>query len=356
VNNIVSAMSEPNRPTCSPEFLPLRPTPVFDAFWAFAAERQAIFLRRQYQAEPPWTTDPILQAFKFTNVYRASDRVSQFLIRNVIYSDDAYEASDVVLRVLLFKLFNRIETWQVLEQEMGPITFARFSVEPLEKILNDAFERQERIYSGAYIMPSGSRTFKAPRKHGTHLRLLDFMLKDNVAEKILSARTLQQVFELLRSYPLIGNFLAYQYAIDINYSEVTGFSESEFVAPGPGAISGLRKCFANLCCGLEADVIRLVADLQEVEFSRRNINFHWLRGRRLQLIDIQNVFCEIDKYARVRFPEAIGRLGRNRMKQLFRPRSSNINYWYPPKWAINESTPSAPGHQSKVPPPSLFFV
>src|SRR5437867_2269407 len=58
---------------------PPKPTEVFDTYWKFAFERQAIFFRRA-NAEPwPWTIDPILSDYKFTNVYRASDRISQFL-------------------------------------------------------------------------------------------------------------------------------------------------------------------------------------------------------------------------------------------------------------------------------------
>lgn len=323
-------------PSYSAEFLPLKPSLVFDAFWKFAAERQTIFCNRQSQSLPPWTTDPILSSFKFTNVYRASDRVSQFLIRNVIYKGDD-DPEEVVFRVLLFKLFNKIETWHLLEQELGAITTARFSIEKFGAVLNKALEAGQRIYSGAYIMPSGAKTFNTARKHEAHLQLLEFMLKDRLSEKILATQSLKQLFHTLRSYPLIGDFLAYQYAIDINYSEVTHFSESDFVAAGPGARSGLHKCFANLEGVTEEYVIRLVTELQEEEFSRRGISFKWLGGRRLQLIDIQNVFCEIDKYARVRFPEAIGLANRAKIKQRFKPNPAPVPQWYPPKWGINQT-------------------
>jgi hypothetical protein len=64
---------------------PAIPTEVFDTCWRFAAERQMIFFRRLEGAAFPWTQDPILQRYKFTNAYRASDRVSQYLIKQVIY-------------------------------------------------------------------------------------------------------------------------------------------------------------------------------------------------------------------------------------------------------------------------------
>jgi len=61
----------------------LRVTPVFDTYWKFACERQSMFFRR-LEGLLPWTHDPILATFRFTNPYRAADRVSQFLIREVV--------------------------------------------------------------------------------------------------------------------------------------------------------------------------------------------------------------------------------------------------------------------------------
>lgn len=261
--------------------------------------------------------------------------MSQFLIRNVIYSGD-YSQGDVVFRILLFKLFNKIETWQLLERELGKITASKFSVGLYDRVLSAALESGQRIYSAAYIMPPGSRMFETSRKHVAHLRLLDLMLKDNISKKVVKCRSLRDVFNILRSYPLIGDFLAYQYAIDINYSEVINFSESDFVAAGPGASSGIRKCFANAAATADEDIIRSVTELQEQEFSQRAIRFQWLGGRRLQLIDVQNIFCEIDKYSRVRFPEVSGAANRVKIKQRFKPHPAPIDLWYPPKWGINE--------------------
>ena len=69
---------------------------------------------------------------------------------------------------------------------------------------------------------------------------------------------MRDAFGMLRSYPTIGDFLAYQFVTDLNYSEVTDFSEMEFVVPGPGALDGIHKCFADLGGLTEADLIRMV--------------------------------------------------------------------------------------------------
>ncbi len=65
-------------------------------------------------------------------------------------------------------------------------------------------------------------------------------------------------------------------------------------------------------------------------------SFDDLWGRALQLIDCQNLFCEVDKYARAAHPEVRGLSGRTRIKQRFSPRTEPITAWYPPKWGINE--------------------
>ena len=80
-----------------------------------------------------------------------------------------------------------------------------------------------------------------------------------------------------------------------------------------------------------------MADRQEKEFNRLELNFHTLWGRRLQLIDCQNLFCEVGKYARVFHPEVVGPSGRTRIKQKFKPGGPIPRPWFPPKWNINDA-------------------
>ena len=110
----------------------------------------------------------------------------------------------------------------------------------------------------------------------------------------------------------------------------------EFVVPGPGALDGIRKCFSDFGGLTEADLIRVITERQEAEFERLGLRFRDLWGRRLQLIDCQNLFCEVSKYARLKHPEFKGIGNRSRIKQVYRPGAAPIEYWYPPKWGINK--------------------
>jgi hypothetical protein len=165
-------------------------------------------------------------------------------------------------------------------------------------------------------------------------------MANGATRKLAKATSLRGVFELLRGYPSLGDFLSFQFAIDLNYSELIDFSEMEFVVAGPGARDGIRKCFRDTAGLTDAEVIKIMAERADAEFARLGMRFRSLWGRSLQLIDCQNVFCEVSKYARVAHPDVEGELGRTRIKQKFTPRPAPIPQWYPPKWGITVDVPA----------------
>lgn len=131
------------------------PSPVFATYWRFAKLRQDLFftkiLKRQYHNI---TFDPILEQYRFTNTYRASDRVSQFLMKHVLYNRD-WSPTDLLFRLLVFKFFNKVETWQALTANVGEITWGSYCFEDYDKCLTALMAAGTRVYSAAYIMPAG---------------------------------------------------------------------------------------------------------------------------------------------------------------------------------------------------------
>lgn len=309
-----------------------RSSVVFDTYWRFAAERQQIMVRRLRGEAPPWTRDTVLQKYRFTNTFRFTDRVSQFLIRKVLY-DKERSWTDTFFRILLFKTFNRIETWHLLESTLGELVYSQSMIGAITRALDRALQEGVQIYSAAYISPPGSRYFGHKEKHRNHLELLQKMMRDGLPGKVAAAKSMEEGYSLLIAFPTVGPFLAYQYITDINYSEFVDFSEMEFVVAGPGAWSGIKKCFPNATRHEAADLIRYVADRQEEEFLKRGLEFPMPFRRRLQLIDCQNLFCEVDKYSRVIHPDIGGAGGRKRIKQRFKPRSDVRACQLPPKWS-----------------------
>lgn len=328
-----------NKPTGVTIYRPLAPaktTEVYDSYWKFAMLRQETFFNRIEGKSFPWTKDPIINKYKFTNAYRSSDRVSQYLIKNVIYNDNLpSEPKEVLFRILLFKLFNKIETWELLKSKIGCLVYKEFNFKRYDEVLTKALAGKKTIYSAAYIMPSCKSFFGYIRKHSNHLRLIEYILESHTTERLMETRKMQQAFEIIKSFPGLGDFLAYQLLIDINYSTILNFSESEFVVPGPGAKGGISKCFSDTAGLSNVEIIKLMTDRQEKEFERLELSFKTLWGRRLQLIDCQNLFCEVDKYSRVKHPEIRGSSDRVRIKQMYKVNLSPIDYWFPPKWGIN---------------------
>ena len=304
----------------------------FRYYFYFIQERMNIFWRK-YNDAGLLTKDPILQTYKFTNVYRACDRVSQYLIKNVIYQDlDRYSPEDVLLRILVFKVFNKIETWEHLNGE-DDITTKTFNVEKLTDTLTRR-QQTKPIFSNAYMMAGSHAEYKGiPSKHQVWLQMIeDRFIKDKGLRTVLSARSLAEVYSQLREYPLIGDFLAYQYAIDFNYSPYLNFDEDSFVKAGVGAVRGIKKCFKSYG-GTYEDAIRYTQDHFEAFQERYGFTaFRPLPGREPKLIDLQNCFCETDKYLRAKMPEL--KVGNVRIKQYYKPSSERLEYSFPKQWGI----------------------
>jgi hypothetical protein len=314
----------------------LKTTPVFDAYWYFATERQSMFRRRlRGQNSPKTSEDWILASHRFTNTYRASDRVSQYLIKNVIWDND-YSKENLFFRTLLFKIFNRIDTWEAINKKFGQPSISSYDFKTYNAFLSLRQSKNIRNYSAAYIMPSAGSRFGFKLKHSNHLKLIEWMLEENYPDRLSKISSMKEAYGLLLQAPSIGPFLAYQFVTDLNYSNLTDFSEMEFVVAGPGALDGISKCFIDSGDIKPEKIIKHMAENQTHYFNFYGLDFPDLWGRPLQLIDCQNIFCEISKYSRAAFPEIAGKSGRTRIKQKYKPSGRLSEPWYPPDWQLNE--------------------
>jgi hypothetical protein len=306
------------------------PLSAVDTFWYFAAARHRVYMCRiaGHTCRPD---DWILRTFRFTNAFRACDRVSQYLIRNVQYGT-TLSPDEAIFRTLLFKLFNRVETWQALSADR-PQSIDSFSVDRAAEILLRRMERGERVYSAAYIVPPVPGT--AGPKHAGHLALVARMLDEGLPGSIRAADSLEETFYLLRSYPGIGNFLAFQLAVDISYSSAVSFDDGGFVKAGPGALDGIAKCFPDVPLSQAETLIQSLCERQEEEFDARGLHFDGLHGRPLQPVDVQNLFCEVSKYTRAAIPDLRGTLGRTRIKQRYAKAGALPAEFFPPKWGLS---------------------
>jgi hypothetical protein len=307
----------------------------------FAAERYSIFAKRLRGEPPPWTNNLILQEWKFTNTFRVLDRVSQYLIKEVIYKPGLpTEPVEIVFRILLFKLFNTVAAWEVLVQAFGTPTWEGFDEKAYAKALGDAWDNGKgvSIWSRAYVQNQNYRT-DLPTKHERYLALLKHMMDDRVADRLRCPRTYEQAFNILQNYPLHRKrFLSMQHLTDLNYSPVINYNEDNYITPGDGALRGIRKCFglSKVSIPEAQSIIYNFVDQQEEFFEGLGHEPVTLLGRRrLHAIDVQNVFCETDKYSRVAHPELnLKEDGVEMIKQRFEITGPLPAPFFPPKWKI----------------------
>jgi hypothetical protein len=314
---------------------------IFQYYFYFIEERMNIFWNK-YNGIFPWTNDPILKAHKFTNVYRAMDRVSQYLIKEVIYKENSFSDEDILLRILVFKIFNKPETWEQIELKAGTITINNFNVSRINEVLLE-IKNHQPIFNNAYMMTGTHSLYNyLTYKHEKWLEMVKKEIIGNeVLKKILNAKTLENVYDTLRSCSFIGSFLAYQYAIDINYSPAIDFSENSFVKAGIGAVRGIKKCFEPLSKTYTyEDAIKFTQDnFYKYQQKFDLTEFKPLFDRNPTLIDLQNCFCETDKYLRAKMPEL--QIDNKRIKQKYHETKKPLELFFPPKWNINRKVISS---------------
>src|SRR4029079_7879509 len=156
------------------------------------------------------------------------------------------------------------------------------------------------------------------------------------------APSLRAIYELFHEYPLMGDFMSYQTAIDVNYSDVLrdDFSENSFTKPGPGALRGIRKVFQDLGDFSPEDVISWMVERQTEYMQRFGFRFNGLWGRALHAIDCQGLFCEVDKYCREALPTLAS--ARKRIKARYTSAGAAFMLRFPEKWGLDRRVPSKP--------------
>ena len=190
----------------------------FENYFYFAKERMNIFWNRYKGKNPPFSKDPIFQTYKFTNAYRCLDRVSQYLIKDVIYAPESKKLNEesIILRILLFKIFNKIETWQDIEKGLGGlVTVKSFKVDRVNKILKKRMET-DSIFANSYMLTGmaygrfkGGDNFN--HKHERYIQVLnDEMMDPKFIKSVLRAKGLKDIYESFLGITYVAKFLAMQ--------------------------------------------------------------------------------------------------------------------------------------------------
>lgn len=267
------------------------------ALFDFIQERHAIHTRRERGLPKPWTQDIILQNYRFCNVYRELDTVTQWIAdrwRNPNTSDP-----DVWFAMAVARFVN----WPDTLEEIGypvPWDAKRFC-----EVLEARKGTGAKVFTGAYMI---SASGEYSRVYGSSKAgyIADFVLTplwENREYVYQGSGSLAHFYSRLVGFNGVGSFMAGQIVCDTKYTRMldTALDWWEFACPGPGSQRGLNRVmsrpvdqnwkggewFVELC--------KLRALIGPMALAAGMPSIH--------AQDLQNCLCEFDKYERVRLGE-----------------------------------------------------
>lgn len=288
-----------------------------EELYAYMREREAIRLRRLNGLPSPWTNDPILATWKLTNVHREHDRTSQFLIEKFYKSALQRNArrDEILFNAAVFRYFGTSE----FASAVGWNEPCLVSIDEIEWIARDRMIRNERVYTGAYIVTSGARG--GPKEQTIcRIYLTDLLskLRYITADDGGSWRVAN---ERLRGVEGFGRFTAKETILDCRYAGYWApgalTDVNEWCPMGPGARRGAAR-LANLPekwskKGKFRAGINESRALEICKEAYAAYPDHWpVEYGPLELHDVQWSLCEWDKIERVR-------LGQGQPRSKFRP-------------------------------------
>lgn len=269
--------------------------------FAFMRERHAVYKRKTNGLARPWSNDPILNTYRFCNVYRELDAVTIWIAKN--WRDKHQGDKNLWFAMVVARLFNNPATLDAIEY---PVPFNPGRIEHETDLMKHA---EMRVFNPAYIVST----------NGVAMDKVEYILT-RVLKPLWEARDhmtpyptecLSLWHEALSEFNGMGSFLASQVIADLKYA--APYHEAPdwwtFATSGPGSRRGL-----NRVCSRAVDK-RWSEDAWYNTLVELSVHIAPLLKKadmpRIHNQDLQNCLCEFDKYERAR-------LGEGRPKQLYK--------------------------------------
>lgn len=278
-------------------------------FFDFIQERHAIWVRRFVAKQPfPWTEDPILQKYKFCNVYRKLDRGTEFYLDKM---KGVRSWESILLNTIIYRLINTID---ILNECEWPIDYHADSVIAVSNFANK-YKRSVSKLNPAYKIYGTYGKYPTAKDMILHV-LWDTYEKLPALYKKLTLEDcgLEAAWKSLQVIDEVGPFLAYEIVCDLMYLNFLPYSENDFVNVGPGAEWGLKIMFEGKDKYRGLSSAELVKHLQKVQYQYLEKNFV---GEELTLRDIEHSLCEFRKYHNFKAGTGRGRLFKLKVPKLF---------------------------------------
>ena len=281
-----------------------------ERFFAFMVSREKIRLQKEAGCPWPWTQDPILQTYKFTNVFREHDRTSRLLREEFYEPNRSASPIDILMNAALFRYFGTIE----FARAVGWQTHEDFGFEFIRATACARLEAGDKVFTGAYVITNqGISDRKENVVVNIFLRGIHAKAKDIVRSVQLTSQWRVAVEQMSRISGFGGTgFMAKEVLLDTTYTDfwsqtipvtyrIDGKTYPkdwwQWTPIGPGGLRGAARVLGAAKAS-PAEAARLIRELYEAQDK------YWpMPWPRLCPHDVQFQLCEFDKYERVRLGE-----------------------------------------------------
>lgn len=262
----------------------------FSLFFDYIFERQEIWFKRFILGlERPWTDNPYLRDYKFTNVYRELDRASQFLIKNIL-SNEKLSLENLLFKLFVYRFFNQPDTF-----ESGKIylpDYDNYKPTKLWKEVVNYRKAGENPFHTAYMQNMAFFPLSIKDKIWPTLKKNDMMLKDYAycmyvfpqihkiipdLAKVITKKKFnnpEQLIKELEKLPATAGFQSHEFYLDFCYLNKYSkyefqFNENDYTNVGPGCSLGIRLIFPSLSPDEQKQAIYWLRDLSKKELKKR---------------------------------------------------------------------------------------
>lgn len=268
-------------------------------FFAYARERYRIKLKRDAGESWPWTDDPHLRAWRFTNIFREDDRTTKWLQKNIRgpLSDAITSREDNVGRlklveaVVIARWFTRISTWEIVKDLLLNEWDSR-----------EAYRRLQYVspcFTAAFIIVG----FPHQSKLNGVLQAID-QARRQLPRMVPSWETsLEQTWKDIKTIDYLGGFLAHEIVQDLNHTVILkdALDVNSWSHLGPGATRGMSwlvynhpNGFANSSGG-QKKMLELSIELLEMSRNPENWPAEFPPWK---LHQVEFTLCEVAKMFR----------------------------------------------------------
>lgn len=265
----------------------------FELLCNWMRERERVRLAKSDGLQAPWTNDPVLRHYRFCNVCRIDDKVSQWLLKN--WYEPFHNHKNSLIACVLARQFNRIETLAAIgfPKVWNPVRV--HAVVQKQMLLGP-------VYSAAYVITGTLSKEKKP--HQSIYSVVDVIHK---AKPLVNASSMKDTADMLMTFRGISSFTSGQIVADLRHAIGGTWADRMQWAPiGPGSRRGMNRLLGR----------ELLAKMRQGEFGGllealiENLGSEDMGGITdcMEAMDYQNCLCEFDKYSRVvhatgRFPK-----------------------------------------------------